>query len=83
MRRVKALALGLICSKCHSPYRGRAISRGINPSTRALTRLIPLKTKHTHLLTYNNYASIHPLSSTDDMCYWGCPTSPISSPPGK
>ena len=37
------------------PLRGRAIIRGINPSARALTRLIPLETKHTHLLTYNPY----------------------------
>ena len=35
------------------PLRGRAIIRSINPSGRALTRLIPLETKHTHLLTYN------------------------------
>ena len=48
-------AARLICSKCHSPYRGRDIIRGINPSARALTCLIPLKTKHTHLLTYNNF----------------------------
>ena len=36
-----ALALGLICSKCHSPYRGRGIIRSINPSARALTGFIP------------------------------------------
>ena len=35
------------------PLQGRAIIRDINPSVRALTRLIPLETKHTHLLTYN------------------------------
>ena len=35
------------------PLRGRAIIRGINPSARAVTRLISLETKHTHLLTYN------------------------------
>ena len=38
------------------PLRGRAIIRGIDPSARALTRLIPLETKHTHLLTYNHHA---------------------------
>ena len=40
--------------KMSLPLRGRASNRGINPSARALTRLIPLETKHTHLLTYNS-----------------------------
>ena len=39
--------------KMSLPLRDRAIIRGINPSERALARLIPLETKHTHLLTYN------------------------------
>ena len=39
--------------KMSLPLRGRAIIRDINPSACALTRLIPLETKHTHLLTYN------------------------------
>ena len=40
--------------------RGRAIIHGINPSMRALTCLIPLETKHAHLLTYKQYiVSIH------------------------
>ena len=53
MRPVKTLALRVDLLKMSLPYRGRAIIRGINPSARALTHLIPLKTKHTHLLTYN------------------------------
>ena len=32
--------------------RGRAIIRGINPSARALTRLIPLEKRLAYLLTY-------------------------------
>ena len=53
MRPVKALALGVDLLKMSLPLRGRAIIRGINPSARALTGLISLETKHTHLLTYN------------------------------
>ena len=50
MRPVTALLIDLL--KMSLPLRSRAIIRGINPSARALTRLIPLETKHTHLLTY-------------------------------
>ena len=50
------------------PLQGRAIIRGINPSARSLTRLIPLETKHTHLLTYNCQLIRHVTNSINWYC---------------